>query len=225
MHVSSITKSQTAMFSCDIVCTLTSNSWACTGHSWACTDNSWACTDNCWACTSNSWGCTAIPHQNRTRVHGRDLSTANKHRQYLPLMHYYINITSLFKYRTDAEECVRKMYTHLPTKNSSGSYGMSSKLLKIIEPSILKSLTLVNNQGISPDNLIIAKGSSNIQKGWLNLIKHLQAYFPPPNFMGRKSGTRDEKLVRWTDSVGKKEARKSEIEMRKQRQERLERMN
>ena len=39
-------------------------------------------------------------------------------------------MTSLFKYRTVAEEIVRKMNKHFPIKKSSGSYGMSSKLLK-----------------------------------------------------------------------------------------------
>ncbi|KAI0212247.1 hypothetical protein LSAT2_002846, partial [Lamellibrachia satsuma] len=44
---------------------------------------------------------------------------------------------------------------------SSGFDGISSKLLKIIEPAIIKSLTLVINQvintGIFPDKLKIAK--------------------------------------------------------------------
>ena len=50
---------------------------------------------------------------------------------------------------------------YLPTKQSCGFDGISSKLLQIIEPVIFKSLTMVINQvlstGIFPDKLKIAK--------------------------------------------------------------------
>jgi hypothetical protein len=56
---------------------------------------------------------------------------------------------------------VRKTINNLPTKNSCGFDGVSTKLLKVIEPVILKSLTLLINQvlysGVFPDKLKIAK--------------------------------------------------------------------
>ena len=49
----------------------------------------------------------------------------------------------------------------LPSKNSCGLDCISSKLIKIIEPAIVKPLTLLINQvlntGIFPDELKIAK--------------------------------------------------------------------
>ena len=76
---------------------------------------------------------------------------------------YYLNtqVKSVLKFKNVNEETVRKTINDLPTKNSSGFDGISSKLLKIIEPAIIKSLTLVINQvintGIFPDKLKIAK--------------------------------------------------------------------
>ena len=56
---------------------------------------------------------------------------------------------------------MRKTINNLPTKNSCGFDGISTKLLKVIEPVILKSLTLLINQvlysGVFPDKLKIAK--------------------------------------------------------------------
>ena len=56
---------------------------------------------------------------------------------------------------------MRKTISNLPTKHSCGFDGISAKLLKVIEPVILKSLTLLINQvlysGIFPDKLKIAK--------------------------------------------------------------------
>ena len=55
---------------------------------------------------------------------------------------------------------MRKTINNLPTKNC-GFDGISTKLLKVIEPVILKSLTLLINQvlysGVFPDKLKIAK--------------------------------------------------------------------
>ena len=52
---------------------------------------------------------------------------------------------------------LRKTINNLPTKNSCGFDGISKKLLKVIEPVILKSLTLLINQvlysGIFPEKL------------------------------------------------------------------------
>ena len=56
---------------------------------------------------------------------------------------------------------MRKTINNLPTKNSCGFDGISTKLLKVIEPVILKSLTLLINQvlysGVFPKKLKIAK--------------------------------------------------------------------
>ena len=50
---------------------------------------------------------------------------------------YYINkITSAFTFEHINEETVRKTINNLPTKNSCGFDGISTKLLKIIEPII-----------------------------------------------------------------------------------------
>ena len=56
---------------------------------------------------------------------------------------------------------VGRRYKTFPQKNSCGLDGISSKLIKIIEPAIIKPLTLLINQvlntGIFPDELKIAK--------------------------------------------------------------------
>ena len=58
------------------------------------------------------------------------------------------------------EAVEKKTINNLPAKNSSGCDGISSKLLKVIEPVIIKPLTLLINQvlnsGIFPDKLKIA---------------------------------------------------------------------
>ena len=76
---------------------------------------------------------------------------------------YYMNkrINTVFNFENIDEETVRKTTQTLPSKNSCGLDGISSKLIKIIEPAIIKSLTLLINQvfntGIFPDELKIAK--------------------------------------------------------------------
>ena len=76
---------------------------------------------------------------------------------------YYLNkhIHTVFKFQNIDEETVKKTIQSLPTKNSCGFDGISSKLIKIIEPAIIKSLTILINQvlntGIFPDELKIAK--------------------------------------------------------------------
>ena len=66
------------------------------------------------------------------------------------------------------EETVRKTMNNLPTKNSCGYDGISTKLLKVIEPVIFKPLTLLINQvlysGVFPDKLNIAKGIPTFKK-------------------------------------------------------------
>ena len=55
---------------------------------------------------------------------------------------------------------MRKTINNLPTKNSCGFDGISTKLLKVLEPVIFKSLTLLINQvlyfAVFPDKLKIA---------------------------------------------------------------------
>ena len=76
---------------------------------------------------------------------------------------YYLNkhINTVFDFQNIDEETVRKTIQNLPSKNSCELDGISSKLIKIIEPAIIKPLTLLINQvlntGIFPDELKIAK--------------------------------------------------------------------
>ena len=76
---------------------------------------------------------------------------------------YYLNkhINAVFNFENVDEDTVRKTIQTLPSKNSCGLDGISSKLIKIIEPAIIKPLTLLINQvlntGIFPDELKIAK--------------------------------------------------------------------
>ena len=76
---------------------------------------------------------------------------------------YYLNkhINTVFDFQNIDEETVMKTIQNLPSKNSCGVDGISSKLIKIIEPAIIKPLTLLINQvlntGIFPDELKIAK--------------------------------------------------------------------
>ena len=59
------------------------------------------------------------------------------------------------------EAVVKKTINNLQAKSSSGCDRISSKLLKVIEPVIIKPLTLLINQvlnsGMFPDKLKIAK--------------------------------------------------------------------
>ena len=76
---------------------------------------------------------------------------------------YYLNkhINTVFDFQNIDEETVRKTIQNLPSKNSCGLDGISSKLIKIIEPAIIQPLTLLINQvlntGIFRDELKIAK--------------------------------------------------------------------
>ena len=64
---------------------------------------------------------------------------------------------------------LKKTINNLPTKNSCGYDDISSKLLKVIAPVIIKPLTLLINQvlntGIFPDKLKIAKVIPIYKKG------------------------------------------------------------
>ena len=71
------------------------------------------------------------------------------------------HINTVFNFENVDEDTVRKTIQTLPSKNSCGLDGISSKLIKIIEPAIIKPLTLLINQvlntGIFPDEIKIAK--------------------------------------------------------------------
>ena len=79
---------------------------------------------------------------------------------------FYLNkhINTTFNFQNIDEETDRKMIQNLPSKNSCGLDGISSKLIKIIEPAntaIIKPLTLlikqVLNTGNFPDELKLQK--------------------------------------------------------------------
>ena len=76
---------------------------------------------------------------------------------------YYLNkqINSTFTFKNIDEIIVKKTINNLPTKNSCGYDDISSKLLKVIAPVIIKPLTLLINQvlntGIFPENLKLPK--------------------------------------------------------------------
>ena len=70
-------------------------------------------------------------------------------------------VSSSFHFDLVGEEDVLKIVKSLKSKNSAGSDGISTNLLKIIIPAILKPVKLILNQslvtGIFPDNLKVAK--------------------------------------------------------------------
>ena len=74
------------------------------------------------------------------------------------------------------EAVVKKTINNLQAKSSSGCDGISSKLLKVIEPVIIKPLTLLINQvldyGIFPDKLKIAKVVPIYKKGDPSLFEN-----------------------------------------------------
>ena len=80
-----------------------------------------------------------------------------------------MNCDTIFTFKTIENETVTSAVNNLSSKNSSGIDGISTKLLKIIEPTINKSLTLLINQvlktGIFPDQLKIAKVVPILKKG------------------------------------------------------------
>ena len=84
---------------------------------------------------------------------------------------YYLNkqINSTFTFKNIDEIIVKKTINNLPTKNNCGYDDISSKLLKVIAPVIIKPLTLLINQvlntGILPHKLKIAKVIPIYKKG------------------------------------------------------------
>ena len=103
---------------------------------------------------------------------------------------YYLNkhINTVFNFENVDEDTVRKTIQTLPSKNSCGLDGISSKLIKIIEPAIIKPLTLLINQvlntGIFPDELKIAKVIPIFKKmiqHYLKIIDQFLYYQQFPN--------------------------------------------
>ena len=86
------------------------------------------------------------------------------------------HINTVFNFENIDEDTVRKTIQTLPSKISCGLDGISSKLIKIIEPAIIKPLTLLINQvlntGIFPDELKIAKVIPIFKKDDPTLLKN-----------------------------------------------------
>ena len=82
--------------------------------------------------------------------------------------YYLLNkeIHSSFTFVNIDEAAVKKTINNLQAKSSSGCDGISSKLFKVIEPVIIKPLTLLINQvlnsGIFPDKLKNCQSRTNI---------------------------------------------------------------
>ena len=90
----------------------------------------------------------------------------------------YLNkeIHSSFTFTNIEEAAINKIIYNLSPKSSSGCDGISSKLLKVIAPVIIKPLTLLINQlintGTFPDKLKIAKVIPIFKKGDPSLFEN-----------------------------------------------------
>ena len=91
---------------------------------------------------------------------------------------HYLNkdIHSSFTFMNIDEDAINKIIYNLPPKSSSGCDGISTKLLKVIAPVIIKPLTLLINQvlntGTFPDKLKIAKVIPIFKKGEPSLFEN-----------------------------------------------------
>ena len=91
---------------------------------------------------------------------------------------HYLNkdIHSSFTFMNIDEDAINKIIYNLPPKSSSGCDGISTKLLKVIAPAIIKPLTLLINQvlntGTFPDKLKIAKVIPIFKKGDPSLFEN-----------------------------------------------------
>ena len=91
---------------------------------------------------------------------------------------HYLNkdIHSSFTFMNIDEDAINKIIYNLPPKSSSGCDGISTKLLKVIDPVIIKPLTLLINQvlktGTFPDKLKIAKVIPIFKKGDQSLFEN-----------------------------------------------------
>ena len=85
-------------------------------------------------------------------------------------------INTTFKFQLIDETCIKNIIEQLHTKSSSGYDEISTKLLKLIKPTILKPLTLIINQslttGIFPDKLKIAKITPVYKKENIHYIEN-----------------------------------------------------
>ena len=90
----------------------------------------------------------------------------------------YLNktVNSVFTFNKIEEYTVKRIINNLPKQNSYGFDGFSTKLLKLIEPAITQSLTLLTNQvlttGVFPDKLKIAKVIPIYKKGEPTIFYH-----------------------------------------------------
>ena len=68
---------------------------------------------------------------------------------------------TIFKFKEIDEETIKIIINNLPKKESCGSDGISTNVLKHIAPSLVKSLALITNQiihtGVFPEKLKLAK--------------------------------------------------------------------
>ena len=84
---------------------------------------------------------------------------------------YYLNkiVESNFTFKYVEEDVIKRTIINLPNKSSYGYDGLSTKLLKILEPALTKPLALLINQvlttGIFPDKLKIAEVIPVYKKG------------------------------------------------------------
>ena len=87
-----------------------------------------------------------------------------------------IGLHSSFTLTNINEAAINKIISNFPPKSSSGCDGISSKLLKVIAPVIIKPLTLLINQvlntGTFPDKLKIAKVIPIFKKGDPSLFEN-----------------------------------------------------
>ena len=89
---------------------------------------------------------------------GPNLASNIKYQGHFDHSHY---LKTVFTFKPVEEEIISRTTMKLANKNSCGFDGISTNLLKIIEPAITKPLTILTNQvlcpGVFPDKLKIAK--------------------------------------------------------------------
>ena len=89
---------------------------------------------------------------------GPNLASIIKYQEHFDHSHYKkIYISSVFTFKPVEEEIISRTTMKLANKNSCGLDGISTNLLKRIEPAIAKPLTILTNQvlgtGVFPDKL------------------------------------------------------------------------
>ena len=101
---------------------------------------------------------------------GSNLANNIKYKGIRGHTYYLIRIVeSNFTFKYVEEDVIKRTIINLSNKSSYGYDGLSTKLLKILEPALTKSLALLTNQvlttGIFPDKLKIAKVIPIYKKG------------------------------------------------------------